>query len=49
MKRILILTALAALVISPVFGQAQRGTIEVTVIDADGGALPGATVNVQSD
>jgi hypothetical protein len=31
------------------FGQAQRGNIEVTVTDADGQAIPGATVNAVSD
>lgn len=50
MRRVLILTALAMLVISPaVFGQAQRGTITVTVTDDDGAALPGATVVASSD
>ncbi|MCH7667087.1 MAG: TonB-dependent receptor [Acidobacteria bacterium] len=50
MRRFLILTALALLVISPAaFGQAQRGSISVTVVDTDGGALPGATVSAESD
>jgi hypothetical protein len=31
------------------YGQAQRGTIEVTVTDSDGGSLPGASVNATSD
>jgi hypothetical protein len=50
MKRLFILTALALLVISPAaYGQAQKGTVTVTVTDTDGAALPGATVNVTSD
>ncbi len=50
MRRVLALTALALLVVSPAaFGQAQRGSIEVTVTDADGAALPGASVNAVSD
>ena len=50
MRRVLALTALALLVLTPaVFGQAQRGAIEVTVTDADGAALPGATVSAVSD
>ena len=31
------------------FGQAQRGTITVTVQDSDGARLPGATVSAESD
>ena len=31
------------------FGQAQRGNITVTVLDDSGAALPGATVNAESD
>ncbi|MEM7515417.1 MAG: TonB-dependent receptor [Planctomycetota bacterium] len=50
MRRVLALTVMALLVAtSAVFGQAQRGAIEVTVTDADGAALPGATVNAASD
>ncbi len=50
MRRVLVLTALAMLLVSPVvFGQAQRGTVTVTVTDADGAALPGATVSAESD
>ena len=50
MRRVLALTALAFLVISSVaYGQAQRGTIEVNVTDADGGSLPGASVNATSE
>jgi hypothetical protein len=38
------------LVISPAaFGQAQRGSVEVSVTDADGAPVPGATVSVGSD
>ena len=37
MRRVFVLAVLALLVISPAaFGQAQRGTIEVTVTDAEG-------------
>ncbi|MEM8998184.1 MAG: carboxypeptidase-like regulatory domain-containing protein, partial [Acidobacteriota bacterium] len=50
MRRVLALIVTALLVAtSAAFGQAQRGTIEVTVTDADGAALPGATVNAASD
>ena len=50
MRRFFVLTALALLVISPAaFGQAQRGSISVTVIDTDGAALPGAPVSAASD
>ena len=42
--------ALALLVASTAaFGQAQRGTIEVNVTDADGQAVPGASVSAVSD
>ncbi|MEM6792491.1 MAG: TonB-dependent receptor [Acidobacteriota bacterium] len=50
MRRVLTLTVLALLVASSaVYGQAQRGAIEVTVTDGDGAALPGASVNASSD
>ncbi len=50
MRRVVIFTAAALLLISPAaFGQAQRGTVEVTVTDSDGAVLPGATINVTSD
>ena len=50
MRRVLVLAALALLVVSPAaFGQAQRGSVEVTVTDADGAPVPGASVNVESD
>ncbi|NNC41139.1 MAG: TonB-dependent receptor, partial [Acidimicrobiia bacterium] len=49
MRKLLVYTALVALVVSPVFGQAQRGTVEVTVTDTDGAALPGASISVTSD
>jgi len=50
MRRILVLTALAVLIASPaIYGQAQRGSVEVTVTDADGAALPGASISVVSD
>jgi len=50
MRRILALAALVLMVASPAaFGQAQRGVVGVTVTDADGAALPGATVTVTSD
>ena len=39
----LLLTSVAA------FGQAQRGTVTVTITDADGAVLPGATVSATSD
>ena len=47
------LTALSILVMmtiaGPAFGQAQRGTITVTVTADDGSRLPGATVSAESD
>ena len=50
MRRILLFTALALLVISPAaFGQAQRGSVQVTVTDADGAPIPGASVSAESD
>lgn len=49
MRRRLILMSLALLVVATgAFGQAQRGSIAVTVTDADGGAIPGASVTVSS-
>ena len=42
--------ALALLVASAAaFGQAQRGSIDVTVVDGDGQAVPGASVQAISD
>ena len=50
MRRIIVTLAVLALVVTGVaFGQAQRGTVSVTVTDADGAALPGATVTAESD
>jgi hypothetical protein len=49
MQRSLAIGALALLLVSPaVFGQAQKGSISVTVADADGQRLPGATVTAVS-
>ncbi len=50
MRRLLILGLAAMLLATPAaFAQAQRGIVEVTVSDADGASLPGATVNISSD
>lgn len=50
MRRSLGLAALILLVATGVaFGQAQRGNITVTVLDAEGSPLPGATVEASSD
>ncbi len=50
MKRTLSLAVAGLLVLaSSAFGQAQRGSIQVTVTDASGAAVPGATVSVASD
>ncbi len=50
MKRILTFLTLALLVFSAAaFGQAQRGSIQVTITDADGAVLPGASVSAASD
>ena len=50
MRRVLIFMTLALLFASAMaFGQAQRGSVEVVVTDVDGGAIPGALVNVSSD
>lgn len=50
MKRTLILCALALLVVTaPAFGQAQKGAVQVTVVDADGAAIPGAAVEASSE
>jgi hypothetical protein len=38
----------ALLVAAPGFAQVQKGSITVTVIDADGAALPGATVSAEA-
>ncbi len=48
-RSLIIAAALVLLVVPAVFGQAQRGTVEVTVTDTEGNALPGATVVVSSD
>ncbi len=50
MRRVLMFVTAALLLGSPVaFSQAQRGTVDVTVTDANGSPLPGATVSVSSD
>ncbi len=50
MRRAVLLITIGMLVMSAAaFGQAQRGTITVTVTDSDGAALPGATVEASSD
>jgi hypothetical protein len=50
MRKILAFTALALLVVSAAaFGQAQRGSIAVTVTDSDGQGLPGASITAVSD
>lgn len=51
MKRSVIAFSILALLITApaVFGQAQRGTITVTVSSEDGSRLPGATVSAESD
>ncbi len=50
MRRVLVLAGLVLIVASSAaFGQAQRGRIQVTVTDADGQVLPGATVSVASN
>ncbi len=50
MRRVLIFTAMAFLLVSPAaFGQAQNGSIDVSVADTDGTGLPGASVSVASD
>ena len=50
MRRALVFMAVGLLVMSTVaLGQAQRGTVSLTVTDADGAVLPGATVSASSD
>ena len=50
MKRTIVLMTLCLLLVSAIaFGQAQRGTISVTITDSEGGALPGALVTATSD
>ncbi|MCP4204085.1 MAG: TonB-dependent receptor [bacterium] len=49
MRRVLFSMALLAVVAGAAFGQAQRGTVTVTVADEDGSRLPGASVEAQSD
>jgi len=50
MARVFVSTILILLVVAPAaFGQAQRGNIEVTVTDADGGVVPGAQVTAVSE
>ena len=50
MVRVLISTVLVLLVAaSAALGQAQRGNIEVTVKDSEGGVVPGAQVNAVSE
>ena len=50
MRKAVVLFTVGLLVMSvAAFGQAQRGTITVTVTDADGAVLPGASVTASSD
>lgn len=50
MRKAFVFVALVSLFAAPAaFGQAQRGTITVTVTAEDGSLLPGATVEAQSD
>ncbi|MEM7350872.1 MAG: TonB-dependent receptor [Acidobacteriota bacterium] len=50
MRRTVVLLTVGLLLMSSVaFGQAQRGSVSVTVTDADGAVLPGATVSASSD
>ncbi len=50
MRRAFVLMTVGLLMMSTVaFGQAQRGSVTVTVTDADGAVLPGATVSATSD
>ncbi len=50
MRRAVVMFSIGLLVVSAgAFGQAQRGSVTVTVTDADGGALPGAMVSAESD
>ena len=50
MKRAILLGIAALLVFAPsAFGQAIQGSITVTVVDEDGGALPGAVVEAVSE
>src|SRR5687767_13745316 len=47
--RNLIWVLVAAIMVAvPGFAQVQKGSITVTVVDADGSALPGATVTAQA-
>ena len=49
MGRVSCILASLMLVTAVAFGQAQRGTVTVTVTDADGAVLPGATVSASSE
>lgn len=50
MRKAFVLMTVGVLVFTAAaFGQAQRGTLSVTVQDADGAVLPGATVSASSD
>ena len=50
MKRAILFGLMALLVCgTSAYGQALQGSITVTVVDADGGAIPGATVEASSD
>ncbi len=50
MKKAFIFAGLVLLLASGVaYGQAQKGTIQVTVVDDDGSPIPGATVSASSD
>ena len=50
MRKALLVLAIGSLLLPTLaLGQASRGTLSVTVTDADGAALPGATISATSD
>ncbi len=50
MRRAFVLAVVGLMLVSGVaYGQAQRGTVTVTVSDEDGARLPGASVTAESD